>query len=412
MNTLSLGLDEQVALLMQGTEYGDDQLKAAMASELRERLKEGRPLSVYCGYDPRTSDLHLGHTITMRKLRQFQDLGHEVTFLVGTGTSIVGDPSDKDRLRAVLTKEETEHNARTYAEQAYRILAREKTNIRFNHTWLLELQLVDLIKMASAFTVQQFIQRENFRLRWDRGDPVYLHETFYALMQGYDAVAMNTDVQVGGSDQLFNIITAGRKLQEVYGQRPQIGIIMGILPGTDGVVRMSKSLGNHIPILAEPSDMYGKVMSLPDSAMPIYFKLVTRYAPPQVKAIEEALAGGSRHPRDVKMELAREIVSIFHSEAAALEAEEHFKRVFQERELPEEMPEFAVSGSTNIIHLIMQAKLAPSKSEARRLVEQHGVKLDGYTVESIDAMIEVFAPRVLQVGKRKFVRLVSFGEFK
>jgi len=330
-----------------------------------------------------------------------------VTFLVGTGTSMVGDPSDKDKLRAVLTKEETEHNARTYAEQAYRILDRDKTKVRFNHEWLLDLKLADLIQLASGFTVQQFIQRENFKLRWEKGDPVYLHETFYALMQGYDAVAMNTDVQVGGSDQLFNIITAGRKLQEMYRQRPQIGIIMGILPGTDGVVRMSKSLGNHIPIMATPEDMYGKVMSLPDSVMALYFKLASRYTPDQIKAIEKALAENTRHPRDVKMELAREIVSIFHSDAAAAEAEEQFKRVFQEREAPEEMPEFPVSGPVNIISLLVQARLAPSKSEARRLVEQHGVKLGGQPVASIEAMVEVTAPLVLQVGKRKFVRLVA-----
>jgi tyrosyl-tRNA synthetase len=222
---------------MQGTEYGDEQLQDAMARELRERLAEGRPLRVYCGFDPRTSDLHVGHTIPMRKLRQFQELGHEVTFLVGTGTSMVGDPSDKDEVRARLSLDQAVQNGRTYAEQAFVILDRDKTKVRFNHEWLLDLKLADLIKLGSAFTVQQFISRENFRLRWDKGDPVYLHETFYALMQGYDAVAMNTDVQVGGSDQLFNIITAGRKLQELYGQRPQIGIIMGILPGTDGVSR-------------------------------------------------------------------------------------------------------------------------------------------------------------------------------
>jgi len=407
MTTLTLDLDQQVALLMQGTEYGDDQLKAAMAAELRERLKEGRPLRVYCGFDPRTSDLHVGHTIPMRKLRQFQELGHEVTFLVGTGTSMVGDPSDKNEVRARLNLEEAERNGRTYAEQAFVILDREKTRVRFNHEWLLDLKLADLIKLGSAFTVQQFIQRENFKLRWEKGDPVYLHETFYALMQGYDAVAMNTDVQVGGSDQLFNIISAGRKLQEAYGQRPQIGIIMGILPGTDGVVKMSKSLGNHIPILAQPADMYGKVMSLPDSAMPIFFTLATRYLPSQIKAIEEALTGGTRHPRDVKMELAREIVGIFHSDAAAAEAEEQFKRVFQERELPQDMPEFALAAPTDIVNLLVQAKLAPSKSEARRLVEQNGVKLDGQTVEGIEAVVETSAPRVLQVGKRKFVRLVS-----
>ena len=310
MNTSSLDLDQQIALLMQGTEYGDDQLQAAMAAELRERLKEGRPLRVYCGFDPRTSDLHLGHTIPMRKLRQFQDLGHEVTFLVGTGTSMVGDPSDKDKLRATLGLEEAERNGRTYAEQAFVVLDRAKTIIRFNHEWLIDLKLADLIKLASAFTVQQFVQRENFKLRWEKGDPVYLHETFYALLQGYDAVAMNTDVQVGGSEQLFNIITAGRKLQEMYGQRPQIGILMGILPGTDGVVRMSKSLGNHIPILAEPADMYGKVMSLPDSVMSIFFKLVTRYLPSQIKAIEDALsdstpvAGTRAHIREAMAKLS------------------------------------------------------------------------------------------------------------
>jgi len=402
-----MNIDEQVALLMQGSEYGDEELKKAMAGELRQRLvetqKEGRPLRVYCGYDPRTSDLHLGHTITMRKLRQFQDLGHEVTFLVGTGTSMVGDPSDKDKLRAVLTKEETEHNARTYAEQAYHILDREKTRIRFNHEWLLDLKLADLIKLASAFTIQQFIQRENFKLRWEKGDPVYLHETFYALMQGYDAIAMNTDVQVGGSDQLFNIITAGRKLQELYGQRPQIGIIMGILPGTDGVVRMSKSLGNHIPILATPEDMYGKVMSLPDSAMPVYFRLVTRYAPPQVKAVEEALAQGKRHPRDVKMELAREIVSIFHTEQAAVEAEEQFKRVFHSRQAPEEMPEYTLQAGQTLLDVLVATKLVASKSEGRRMVEQKGVRLDGEVLP--DTQVVFPHGGVLQVGKRKFVRV-------
>jgi tyrosyl-tRNA synthetase len=402
-----MNIDEQVPLLMQGSEYGDEELKNAMTNELRQRLveaqKEGRPLRVYCGYDPRTSDLHLGHTITMRKLRQFQDLGHAVTFLVGTGTSMVGDPSDKDKLRAVLTKEETEHNARTYAEQAYYILDREKTKIRFNHEWLLDLKLADLIKLASAFTIQQFIQRENFKLRWEKGDPVYLHETFYALMQGYDAIAMNTDVQVGGSDQLFNIITAGRKLQELYGQRPQIGIIMGILPGTDGVVRMSKSLGNHIPILAEPADMYGKVMSLPDSAMPVYFKLVTRYTPSQVKAVEEALATGSRHPRDVKMELAREIVSIFHSEQAAVEAEAQFKRVFQARQAPDEMPAYALQTGQTLLDVLLANRLVTSKSEGRRLVEQKGVRLDGEVLSDAQAVFPHVG--VLQVGKRKFVRV-------
>jgi tyrosyl-tRNA synthetase len=402
-----VNIEEQVELLMQGTEYGDEELKKAMTNELRQRLldvqKEGRPLRVYCGFDPRTSDLHLGHTIPMRKLRQFQDLGHDVTFLIGTGTSMVGDPSDQDKLRAVLTKEQTEHNAYTYAEQAYRVLDREKTQVRFNHEWLLDLKLADLIKLGSAFTIQQFVSRENFKLRWDKGEPVYLHETFYALMQGYDAVALKADVQVGGSDQLFNIITAGRKLQEMYGQRPQVGILLGILPGTDGIIRMSKSLGNHIPILAAPEDMYGKVMSLPDSVMPIFFKLVTRYLPDQIKAIESALEKQTRHPRDVKMELAREIVSIFHGDDQAAKAEEHFKRVFQEREMPDEMPEYALKVGETVLDVILAAKLAASRSEARRLFDQRGVRLDGETIERGDVAFP--HPGVLQIGKRKFLKV-------
>ena len=266
-------LDEQVALLMLGTEYGDDTLKANMTRELRERLAqaqaEGRPLRVYCGYDPTSKDVHVGHTVTMRKLRQFQELGHEVTFLIGSYTALVGDPSDKNKSRPVLTHEQVAENGQTYAEQAFHILDRNKTRIRHNGEWLAELSLVDLIKLGQNFTVQQFLARENFAKRIDAGEPIYLHETFYALMQGYDAVAQHTDVQVGGTDQLFNIIVAGRRLQEALGQKPLVGIITGILPGTDGVLKMSKTTGNAIPINSSPEDMYGKVMSLPDHAMPL-----------------------------------------------------------------------------------------------------------------------------------------------
>lgn len=403
-------IDEQMAILMRGVEFGDEQTKQVMERELRERLQEaqheGRPLRVYCGYDPRTTDLHLGHTITMRKLRQFQDLGHDVTFLIGTGTSLVGDPSDKDSVRAQLTLEEAEANARTYAEQAFKILDREKTRIRLNSEWLLNLKLADLIRMASSFTVQQFIARENFRLRWDRGDPIYLHETFYALMQGYDAVAMETDVQVGGTDQLFNILVAGRKLQQAFGQRPQIAIIMGILPGTDGLVRMSKSLGNHIPILAEPEEMYGKVMSIPDHAMPNYFDLLSSFEPAQIADIERRIDTGSLHPMDAKMMLARDIVTIYHDAEAAARAEAHFQRVFQKRELPREMPTHKLAAPQNIVDLLVEVGLAPSKSQARRLIVQGGVRLDGNKVESIEETVTPDRETILQVGKRRFVRLV------
>src|SRR5512134_10310 len=315
MTTLSL--DQQVARLMQGTEYGDEQLARAMEAELRARLAEGRPLRVYCGYDPTSTDLHLGHTITMRKLRQFQDLGHEVTFLIGSYTALVGDPSDKNKARPVLTQDQVAENSKTYAEQAFRVLDREKTKIRYNGEWLSELSLLDLIRLGQNFTVQQFLARENFAKRFNAGEPIFLQETFYSLMQGYDAVAMQTDVQVGGSEQLFNIIVAGRKLQEALGQKPLVGITMGILPGTDGVQRMSKSTGNIVPINTGAEDMYGKLMSIPDFAMGKYMRLVTRWHPQEIEAFETDIESGKLHPRDAKMKLAFEITGIFYSDSDA-----------------------------------------------------------------------------------------------
>lgn len=396
-------LDEQVEILMQGTDYGDEELKKAMTAELRARLAEGRPLRVYCGYDPTSTDLHLGHTITMRKLRQFQDLGHEVTFLIGSYTALVGDPSDKNKARPVLSQEQVGENAKTYAEQAFRVLDRSKTKVRYNGEWLSELSLVDLIRLGQNFTVQQFLARENFANRLEKGEPIFLHETFYALMQGYDAVAMQTDVQVGGTDQLFNIIVAGRKLQEALGQKPLVGIITGILPGTDGVQRMSKSTGNIVPINSGADDMYGKLMSIPDFAMGKYMRLVTRWSPQEIEALENDLTGGKAHPRDVKMRLAREIVSIFYGEADAQSAQEAFVKLFQQKELPEDMPEFQLQPGQTVLDVMLAAKLVSSKSEARRLFEQKGVRLDGATVDNGN---ETFPhPGVLQVGKRKFLRV-------
>ena len=402
-----MNIDEQVALLMQGTEYGDEELKKNMAAELRQRLLEaeqaGRPLRIYCGFDPRTSDLHLGHTVPMRKLRQFQELGHEVTFVVGSFTSLIGDPSDKDKLRPILTQEEVENNARTYAEQAYKILDRQKTKIRFNSEWLAELTFAELINLASNFTIQQFVTRDNFRKRWDNGDPIFLHETFYSIMQGYDAHALQTDVQVGGTDQLFNIVTAARKIMTSLGDKPNIAIILGILPGTDGEVKMSKSLGNHIPLLSMPDDMYGKVMSIPDKAMGAYMRLVTRWTPEQIAEIEANLKSGKLHPRDAKMALSHEIVSIYHSEAAALTAEETFRKVFQQKQMPDEMPGYALQPGQSILDVLVSAGLVASKSDGRRMVVQKGVKLDGEVLEKFDVPFPHFG--VLQVGKRRFVRV-------
>ena len=402
-----MNIDEQVELLMLGTEYGDEDIKKSMTAELRQRLldseKEGRPLRVYCGYDPTSTDLHLGHTISMRKLRQFQDLGHEVTFLIGTYTALVGDPSDKNKARPVLTEEQVTQNALTYSDQAFRVLDREKTIIRYNGEWLSKLTLVDLIRLGQNFTVQQFLARENFSNRLEKGEPIYLHETFYALMQGYDAVSMRTDVQVGGSDQLFNIIVAGRKLQEALGQKPLVGIITGILPGTDGTQRMSKSIGNIVPINTSADDMYGKLMSVPDFAMGTYMRLVTRWSPKEIDALLKDIDSGKAHPRDAKMKLAREITSIFYNNTQAKSAEETFVKMFQKKEAPDEMPEYELQASQTVLDVILAAQLVESKSRARALIDQKGVRLDGETLERGDVPFP--HPGILQVGKRKFVKV-------
>ncbi|MBL8131096.1 MAG: tyrosine--tRNA ligase [Anaerolineae bacterium] len=407
-------IDEQVETLMSGVEYGDPQTKVNMARELRERLIEaenqGRPLRVYCGYDPRTSDLHLGHTITMRKLRQFQEFGHDVTFLIGTFTSLIGDPSDKEKARDQLTREQVEENAQTYAQQAFKILDPNLTRIRRNDEWLSTLDFADIIRLASNFTVQQFLVRENFSKRMDTGMPIYLHEFFYALMQAYDAVAQEADVQVGGQDQLFNIVVAGRKLQEALGQKPQIAIIMGeSLPGTDGSSKMSKSMGNHIPLLAEPWDMYGKVMSLPDQAMPIFYKLILGWSGVKLEELQKGLSGGTLHPNEAKMQLAREIVAIFHSPSDAEAAQKRWDEVFRSGSgIPEDIPQALLTVEEKIVDVLRRLNMVTSGGEARRLIEQNGVRANGEPVNDVHATLKPEnLPIVLQVGKRKFVRLVA-----
>ena len=407
-------IDEQVEVLMSGTAYGDADTRSNMAKDLRARLqeceREGRPLRVYCGYDPRTSDLHLGHTITMRKLRQFQDFGHDVTFLVGTFTSLIGDPSDKDTARDQLTMRNVEDNARTYAEQAFKILDEERTRVRRNDEWLAPLDFADIIRLASHFTVQQFMVRENFAKRIDEGKAIYLHEFFYALMQAYDAVAQEADVQVGGQDQLFNILVAGRKLQTGLGQKPQIAIIMGeSLPGTDGEVKMSKSLGNHIPLLSEPWDMFGKVMSLPDKSMGVFHKLILGWTPTQVEELEAKLAAGELHPNETKMSLASEIVSIFHSRDDADAAQLRWNEVFRGGGgIPADIDEAVLPAEEEIRDILVRLKMVGSRGEAKRLIQQNGVRLNEEKVDSLQATITLeMLPAVLQVGKRQFVRLIK-----
>ncbi len=398
-------IDEQMAILMQGVEYGDGQIKAVMAAELRERLAEGRPLRVYCGYDPTAPDLHLGHTVTMNKLRQFQDLGHEVTFLIGSFTGLIGDPSDRDSARRQQTAEEVAEKARSYAEQAFKVLDRERTLVRYNGDWLGELRLGDVIELASQFTVQQFLAQERLAKRHEAGQPVWMHEMLYALMQGYDAVALRADVQVGGTEQLFNLM-AGRKLQAHFGQRPQVVLTMPILVGTDGQMRMSKTTGNYIGIDEPPQEIYGKVMSLPDHVMLDYYRLVTRLRPDEIAELAAGLVDGELHPMEAKMRLAREIVSRYHGEGAAAQAEAQFRRVFQRRDLPAEIPIYRPDRpQVNVVDLLVEAGLAPSKSQARRLIDQGGVRIDGEPVSDVDLTVDVEEGIVVQVGKRRFARL-------
>jgi tyrosyl-tRNA synthetase len=399
---------EQVDYLMQGADYGDDQVKKAMSDELKERLQEAaaekRPLKVYCGYDPTAPDLHLGHTVTMRKLRQFQELGHEVIFLIGDYTSLVGDPSDHDGLRPTLSPDQIAQNAETYAEQSFIILDRGKTQVKYNSEWLSKLTFKDVIQISANFTIGQFLSRENFGKRFKNNDPIYLHEFFYAWMQGYDAYMLDADVQVGGSDQLFNIVTAARKLMTAMGKKPNIGITMSILPGTDGEIRMSKSLGNYIPITGDPADMYGKLMSIPDKAMGIYSRLVTRWTPTEIDTFEKELSAGDLHPKEAKMKLAREIVEIYHGSDGAQKAQEEFVKIFQEQGQPDEMEEYKIQGDQTVLDVLVDAGLVESRSQGRRLINQNAVKLADQTLS--DPHQKFPGKGVLQVGKRRFIRVI------
>lgn len=396
-------VERQLDALMFGSEFGDEKLAAAMRAELRERLAEGRPLRVYAGYDPSRPDLHIGHAITLRKLRMFQDFGHDVTFLVGTFTATVGDASDRAQGRPRRSAEEVAEASRSYAEQCYRILDPAKTRVVYNADWLSQLPLAEFVAIASNFTVQQFTARENFRLRLKDGDPIGLHELFYALLQGWDAVHLRADVQLGATEQLFNI-QAGRKLQEIHGQRPCVILTYPILVGTDGKARMSKSAGNIVALADPPEEQYGKVMSVSDETMAQWLPLTTRWPPEQVKRELDDLRAGRIGAMDLKKRLAAEIVATYHGDAAAQSAAEHFTQVHQRRELPDEMPEVRITPGEKVIDVLVRAGAASSKSAARRLVQGSGVRFERETVAGIDA--ELSKSGVLQVGKRHFFRVV------
>jgi tyrosyl-tRNA synthetase len=403
MTTTQASIDEQMAVLMRGVDYGDPHIQRTMEEDLRERLKLGRPLRVYCGFDPTFTGLTLGNMVPMLKLRQFQRFGHEVTFLMGTMTATVGDPSDKSAARQQLTMEEVRANCQSWLDQAYRVLDRGKTQVRYNADWLASLNLAEVIDLASNFTVADFLSHETFRKRLDEGRPLYIHEFIYALMQAYDAHHMQTDVQVGGSDQLFNIM-AGRKLQQALGEPALVAVCTPLLIGTDGHDKMSKSQGNSINMDMTPADMYGKLMSIPDALMPNYYTLLTEVPQQEVDAVERGDVG----PMDAKKRLAHEIVALLHDEAAADAAQAEFERVIQGGEAPSEPIDLpAELGSVDITQALSAAGVVASRGEARRLVGQGGIAVDGVTLQQ--ALVELTEGSIVRIGRHRFYRVVRKG---
>jgi tyrosyl-tRNA synthetase len=401
--------EQQLELLFRGVDYGDDEFLANMRRELALRLessrRDARPLTAYVGIDPTGTDLTLGHTVPLRKLRQFQDLGHRAIFVVGDFTALIGDPSDKSAARRQLTAAEVRANAADYVRQAMFVLDESRTEVRYNSEWLGKLRFEDIIQIASNFTVGQFLQRENFSLRHAGGEPIWLHEFFYALMQAYDAVALKTDVQIGGTEQLFNLM-AGRKLQEAFGQQPQIPVTLPILVGTDGALRMSKTSHNYVAIADHPEEQFGKTMSVPDSALRNWFDLVTSWTPEAIDALLSDVDAGRIHPMEAKKRLAAEIVELFHGESAVGAARDHFERTVQGAELPDEIPEWRLDSAAGLLDVMASAGLVNSKSEARRLIEQGGVKLDEVRIDDTALVLSPGPMRVLQVGKRRYLRLI------
>ncbi|HEY3644844.1 MAG TPA: tyrosine--tRNA ligase [Gammaproteobacteria bacterium] len=390
---------EQLAELIRGA---DEILPEA---ELAARLKEGRPLRIKAGFDPTAPDLHLGHTVLLNKMRQFQEFGHEVIFLIGDFTGLIGDPTGKNVTRKPLSPGEIKANARTYEAQVFKILDPKKTRIDFNSRWTNELGAAGLVQLAAKHTVARMLERDDFSKRYAAGEPIAIHEFLYPLVQGYDSVALKADVELGGTDQKFNLLV-GRQLQEHYGQKPQIVLTMPILEGLDGVQKMSKSLGNYIGINEPPNEMFGKLMSISDDLMWRYFELLSFRPLAEIAGFKQQIAGGA-NPRDIKFLLGQEMVARFHGAAAGQAAQDEFVARFQKGALPEDMPELQLTAPADgigIVELLKQAQLVASGSEANRMLEQGGVKVDGEKAEDRSLKLKAGA-YVLQVGKRKFARV-------
>lgn len=371
-------------------------------ADLVEKLKENRPLRIKLGADPTAPDIHLGHTVVLNKLRQFQNFGHEVIFLIGDFTATVGDPSGKNATRPPLSREDVLRNAETYKEQIFKILDPQKTKIVFNSDWLGELGTVGMIRLASNYTVARMLERDDFKKRFSNQQPIAIHEFIYPLLQGHDSVHLKADVELGGTDQTFNLLI-GRELQKADGQKPQVAMTLPLLVGLDGEKKMSKSLGNYIGVTEAPSEMFGKIMSISDELMWDWYNLLSFRPLTEIAQLKSDVANG-KNPRDVKILLAKEIIARFHDEASADAAEQEFINRFQKGAIPDEMPEFTFEGEMGLASLLKEAGLVPSTSEAIRAAQQGGVKIDGEKVEDVKQTAQK-GTFVYQVGKRKFARI-------
>lgn len=400
LSTVKLPPEEQLKILKRNC------VDLVSEEELLERLKTGRPLRVKLGVDPSRPDLHLGHAVVLKKLKEFQHLGHQVVLIIGDFTAMIGDPSGRNTTRPMLSREEVMENAKTYAEQAFMILDKDKTEIRYNNEWLGKMTFADVVELASKYTVARMLEREDFAKRYAEGTPISISEFLYPLAQAYDSVAIQADVELGGTDQLFNLMV-GRKIQEEYGQTPQIVMTMPIIEGTDGKLKMSKSYGNYVGFTDEPKDMYGKIMSIPDELIVKYARLLTNADEDFLSKMEKEINEKTVNPRDYKMWLAREIVKQFHGEQAAKEAEEYFVTVFQKKEIPDEMPEKVVEpGEYNVVELLFNLGIG-TKSEIKRLITQGGVYWDNNRIDNFKATVSVVEEHILRVGKRVFIKVLG-----
>ncbi len=379
-----------------------------LVKKLERSIKTNTPLRVKLGCDPSRPDLHLGHSVVLRKLRQFQDLGHQAILIIGDFTGMIGDPSGRSKTRPSLTLEQTREFGQSYFEQATKILSSERIQMKYNSEWLGAMSFTDVIKLSSKYTVARMLERDDFTLRYKAGEPISMHEFLYPLAQGMDSVAIKSDVELGGSDQKFNLLV-GRDLQREYGQEPQVILTTPLLVGTDGVEKMSKSYDNFIGINEPPAEIYGKTLRIPDTLIYTYFELTTDIPNAELATIKRQLEDLSVNPRDLKRRLARTLVAMYHSAEAAQDAEAQFDKIFIDKEIPENIEEYVIrdrDGETNVVGLMMTAKMATSKSEARRLIEQGGVSIDGVRVSDLNAPVPTAKQFILKVGKRKFLKVL------